>query len=279
MRRQDPAPSVLGPEDELEAALEESGIRRRRQRRGTQHRGFDGTQHRGISIAFGHTDFHHFTARNLAYLHDTLDTAAGAGRFQPVALHLLTDDIDILRKQAGALRRVEMFFLGELAGGLYGVAIGRAFYGESMFSQATDASKIALVHLARYLDLHGFAGIDCQMSTPHLASLGAQEMPRDAFVAALSLWVRQPGAVGRWPADAAKPQLSYEPVGLLDLPPGHRGYGKAEWIELGSSIEQYNDAVEAAQAGAGRLASVEPQGSRMKWGAWKAVTKPVGVQK
>ena len=61
---------------------------------------------------------------------------------------------------------------GELAGGLYGVAIGRMFYGESMFSRATDASKVALVALVRELQARGFPMIDCQMNTPLLASLG-----------------------------------------------------------------------------------------------------------
>jgi leucyl/phenylalanyl-tRNA--protein transferase len=113
----------------------------------------------------------------------------------------------------GYAHSVETWMDGELAGGLYGVAIGRAFYGESMFSRATDASKIALAHLARYLDLHGFAGIDCQMSTPHLASLGAREVPRDEFVAALSEWVRQPGAAGRWPQDGARALFRAEGAG------------------------------------------------------------------
>src|SRR5207249_2848605 len=66
----------------------------------------------------------------------------------------------------------------ELVGGLYGVAIGRMFYGESMFSRATDASKVALVTLVRELKARNFPLIDCQMSTPLLASLGAREIPR-----------------------------------------------------------------------------------------------------
>jgi leucyl/phenylalanyl-tRNA--protein transferase len=73
----------------------------------------------------------------------------------------------------------------ELAGGLYGVAIGRMFYGESMFSRDTDASKIALAHLAKQLERWNFGLIDCQMHTPHLASLGAREIPRTEFIAHL----------------------------------------------------------------------------------------------
>lgn len=73
----------------------------------------------------------------------------------------------------------------ELVGGLYGVAIGRMFYGESMFSHASNASKIALAHLARQLERWQFGMIDCQMNTPHLASLGAREIPRSEFIARL----------------------------------------------------------------------------------------------
>jgi leucyl/phenylalanyl-tRNA--protein transferase len=72
---------------------------------------------------------------------------------------------------------------GELVGGLYCVNIGSAVYGESMFSSATDASKIALAALVCFSKANGIELIDCQQNTSHLASLGAKEMPRDAFVA------------------------------------------------------------------------------------------------
>ncbi len=73
----------------------------------------------------------------------------------------------------------------ELVGGLYGVSIGRMFYGESMFSDVSNASKIALAHLARQLERWQFGMIDCQMNTPHLATLGAREIPRSEFIASL----------------------------------------------------------------------------------------------
>ncbi|MFZ2542419.1 MAG: leucyl/phenylalanyl-tRNA--protein transferase [Gallionella sp.] len=73
----------------------------------------------------------------------------------------------------------------ELVGGLYGVSIGRMFYGESMFSVVSNASKIALAHLARQLDRWQFGMIDCQMNTPHLSTLGAREIPRSEFIARL----------------------------------------------------------------------------------------------
>jgi len=75
---------------------------------------------------------------------------------------------------------------GELVGGLYGVALGRMFYGESMFSRATDASKVALVRLVHELRGKNFPLIDCQMHTPLLESLGAREIPRAQFVRALA---------------------------------------------------------------------------------------------
>jgi len=89
----------------------------------------------------------------------------------------------------GIAHSVETWIDGELAGGLYGVAIGRMFYGESMFTRATDASKIALAHLARQLQRWNFGLIDCQMNTAHLASLGAREIARDDFVRRLKVLV------------------------------------------------------------------------------------------
>jgi leucyl/phenylalanyl-tRNA--protein transferase len=83
--------------------------------------------------------------------------------------------------ELGWAHSVETWVDGELAGGLYGVAMGRMFFGESMFSRTRDASKLALVHLARTLQADGFGLIDCQMSTAHLASLGAREIPRREF--------------------------------------------------------------------------------------------------
>jgi leucyl/phenylalanyl-tRNA--protein transferase len=77
---------------------------------------------------------------------------------------------------------VETWIDGELAGGLYGMALGKMFYGESMFSRRDNASKIAVAHLCRQLERWDFGMIDCQMHTPHLASLGAREIPREEFI-------------------------------------------------------------------------------------------------
>lgn len=91
-------------------------------------------------------------------------------------------------KQAyGALHRqglahsIEVYDNGMLVGGLYGVALGAVFYGESMFSLKSNASKMALIYLARFLDRHGFALIDCQVASDHLFTLGAEEITRSQF--------------------------------------------------------------------------------------------------
>lgn len=85
-----------------------------------------------------------------------------------------------------------------LVGGLYGIAIGRVFFGESMFSLTRDASKMALVHLARFLSERDFGLIDCQVYTPHLISLGAEEIERRHFCDLLRKFCSQPGITGKW---------------------------------------------------------------------------------
>mgnify|MGYP006188955105 CR=1 FL=1 len=82
----------------------------------------------------------------------------------------------------GAVHSFETWVNGELVGGLYGVSIGRMFYGESMFARRSDASKIALAALVCFCRAHGIEVIDCQQETAHLASLGAREMARADFV-------------------------------------------------------------------------------------------------
>lgn len=86
----------------------------------------------------------------------------------------------------GFAHSIETWHEGKLVGGLYGVALGQVFFGESMFSIERDASKIALARLCSELALRGFHMIDCQMATPHLMSLGAQLMPRRQFIARLA---------------------------------------------------------------------------------------------
>jgi leucyl/phenylalanyl-tRNA--protein transferase len=110
--------------------------------------------------------------------------------------------------ELGIAHSVEAWQGDELVGGLYGIALGRMFYGESMFSRATDASKIAFVHLVRQLERWGFGMIDCQMKTAHLASLGAREIPREEFAHRLGELVNYPDHPGHWQLDTdiiAKP--------------------------------------------------------------------------
>lgn len=105
--------------------------------------------------------------------------------------------------ELGHAHSVESWYDGELVGGLYGIALGRAFFGESMFSRQSDASKVALAHLARYLESADFGVIDCQMTTPHLLSLGATEVPRAAFCRQLAMLTDDALTPGRWPHDAS----------------------------------------------------------------------------
>ncbi len=87
--------------------------------------------------------------------------------------------------ELGWAHSVESYVDGEMVGGLYGLAIGQMFYGESMFSRRTDASKVAFAHLVRHLQIHQFGMIDCQMHTSHLASLGGREISRADFLCRL----------------------------------------------------------------------------------------------
>jgi leucyl/phenylalanyl-tRNA--protein transferase len=99
---------------------------------------------------------------------------------------------------AGHAHSIETWLDGELVGGLYGISLGNAFFGESMVSRATDASKVALAHLVARLRFGGFMLLDCQFMTDHLSSLGAVEISRDAYMALLGAAVA--GTVSGSPA-------------------------------------------------------------------------------
>jgi leucyl/phenylalanyl-tRNA--protein transferase len=98
----------------------------------------------------------------------------------------------------GIAHSVESWSGDSLVGGLYGVAIGRVFFGESMFSRSTDASKVATAALTRFLLEWGCPLIDCQIPSNHLASLGAIEIPRPQFLAMLRCWCDVPARTGAW---------------------------------------------------------------------------------
>jgi leucyl/phenylalanyl-tRNA--protein transferase len=100
--------------------------------------------------------------------------------------------------RAGYAHSFETWRKKELVGGLYGVALGRMFYGESMFSRATDASKVALVGLVGELRARNFPLIDCQVYTPLLDSLGARQIPRRSFLRELAALVNYPEPPRKW---------------------------------------------------------------------------------
>jgi leucyl/phenylalanyl-tRNA--protein transferase len=110
--------------------------------------------------------------------------------------------------ELGHAHCVETWIDGKLAGGLYGVALGRMFYGESMFTRVRDASKIAMVHLVQRLERQGCGMIDCQMHTGHLASLGARPIPRSAFSLKLRELVDYATTPMKWDAAEAEKNVT-----------------------------------------------------------------------
>src|SRR4029450_12110378 len=99
---------------------------------------------------------------------------------------------------AGRAHSIETWVGNELVGGLYGVAIGRAFFGESMFARVSDASKLAFVHLVSQLERWEFGVIDCQMNAAHLAAFGAREIPRAAFLDLVRSSITQSAPPSPW---------------------------------------------------------------------------------
>jgi leucyl/phenylalanyl-tRNA--protein transferase len=102
---------------------------------------------------------------------------------------------------SGFAHSIESWYNGELVGGLYGVSLGGIFFGESMFTKVPNASKVALVRLVRQLAQWGFSLIDCQVTTRHLVSLGAREVPRRAFQSMLDRALQSPTRRGKWRFD------------------------------------------------------------------------------
>jgi leucyl/phenylalanyl-tRNA--protein transferase len=100
--------------------------------------------------------------------------------------------------RSGYAHSVESWCDGELAGGLYGLSLGAAFFGESMFAKKTDASKVAFVGLVRQLSSWNFEFIDCQVTTGHLMRFGAKEIPRPVFLAMVRRALKAPTLRGEW---------------------------------------------------------------------------------
>ena len=103
--------------------------------------------------------------------------------------------------ELGYAHSVETWQEGQLVGGLYGVALGGAFFAESMFTHTSDASKVALVSLMRQLHAWGFRIIDCQQSSPHLKMLGAEDIPRHKFLDHLTAALNMTERRGHWKFD------------------------------------------------------------------------------
>jgi len=100
--------------------------------------------------------------------------------------------------ESGYAHSVEAWYEGELAGGLYGVSLGRCFFGESMFTRRSNASNVALVHLVQYLEELSFDMIDCQITTAHLLRFGARKISRDQFLEQLDKSLQLPTIKGKW---------------------------------------------------------------------------------
>ncbi|TDR82068.1 leucyl/phenylalanyl-tRNA--protein transferase [Paludibacterium purpuratum] len=126
--------------------------------------------------------------------------ACGAPRRDQRGTWIVPEMVDAYCRlhEAGYAHSCETWIDGELVGGLYGVSLGGMFFGESMFSRCRDASKLAFVHLVRHLAAHGCGMIDCQMYTPHLASLGAGLIPRDEFLATLKEQIARSQPINLW---------------------------------------------------------------------------------
>lgn len=113
----------------------------------------------------------------------------------------ITDDmVDayVRLHHAGYAHSAEAWYEDRLVGGLYGISLGSAFFGESMFTKKSNASKVAFVHLVEHLSTWNFTLIDCQITTPHLKSMGAREIPRSEFLDLLRQALTTPTRKGKW---------------------------------------------------------------------------------
>jgi leucyl/phenylalanyl-tRNA--protein transferase len=132
-----------------------------------------------------------------------IDACAAPRRAHPTGGTWITREMRAaycLLHAQGYAHSVEAWSGTELVGGLYGVSLGGVFFGESMFSLATDASKVALARVVEQLTAWGYPLIDCQVGSAHLFSLGAEEIPRRDFLAALDAALQLPGRAGSWKA-------------------------------------------------------------------------------
>lgn len=131
---------------------------------------------------------HDYEVRFNTHFREVMEACAETRRRDQEGTWITSEIIDAYCElhQLGYAHCAETWINHTLVGGLYGVRINKMFYGESMFHHVTDASKIAFAHMVQYLKDQEVGMIDCQMNTQHLASLGAQEISRDAFIHELS---------------------------------------------------------------------------------------------
>ena len=135
---------------------------------------------------------------------DVIDSCAAMPRRGQRGTWITQEMIDayVELHRRGVAHSVEAWRDGQLCGGLYGMALGRVFFGESMFAQETDASKVALVHLVTLLRKQGVPMIDCQQETAHLGSFGARPIPRETFAGHLGELIHSTEPVAGWRAGA-----------------------------------------------------------------------------
>ncbi|GEN28238.1 leucyl/phenylalanyl-tRNA--protein transferase [Halovibrio variabilis] len=167
-------------------------------------------QRRSLTKRLRHGGFHVTLDQHF----DSVIQACAAPRGEETGTWITDDmhDAYCLLHAQGIAHSIEVHQGGQLVGGLYGIAMGPVFFGESMFSRAPDASKVALAHLAKAMREQGGTLIDCQMHTPHLASLGAITVAREAFINYLKDWLpdkafRLPASPDEAPVIPASPWL------------------------------------------------------------------------
>jgi leucyl/phenylalanyl-tRNA--protein transferase len=135
-----------------------------------------------------------------AAFEQVINLCASAGRRENEGTWILPEMIDAYcaLHENGYVHSVEAWKDGTLAGGLYGVSLGRCFFGESMFTLESNASKVAFACLVKYLKENSFDLIDCQVSTGHLKRFGAREIPRSLFLKQLKKSLALPTLKGKW---------------------------------------------------------------------------------
>ncbi|MFM7199806.1 MAG: leucyl/phenylalanyl-tRNA--protein transferase [Myxococcota bacterium] len=137
--------------------------------------------------------------------------AAPRGNDSMTWLHEAMQDAYEALHRLGFAHSIETWEGDRLVGGLYGVFLGRCFYGESMFSRENDASKVALVGLCRMLQAHGVPLLDCQVYSDHMVSMGAEEIPRTAFLSELKGLMKAQTDRDHWQVELPSAQLIERP--------------------------------------------------------------------